>query len=131
MRRQEQDQLLKEILAGEDLSHFRQASLQSGLTAVRHRRRRHRVFRVSAVTLLPLFLAYAIFVWQRSRESRPTTSSSSLAQISDAVSANAKPEVKIITDDELFELFPGRSMALIGKPGEQQLVFLNRLAQDY
>ena len=31
-----------------------------------------------------------------------------------------------INDDELFALFAGRSMALIGKPGEQQLVFLDQ-----
>jgi hypothetical protein len=34
-------------------------------------------------------------------------------------------DVKIISDDELFALFPGRSMALIGTPGQQQLVFLD------
>jgi hypothetical protein len=34
-------------------------------------------------------------------------------------------KVKIITDEELFALFPNRAMALIGSPGHQQLVFLD------
>jgi hypothetical protein len=38
-------------------------------------------------------------------------------------------EIKLITDEELFALFPGRSVALIGKPGHQQLVFLNNQTQ--
>ena len=33
--------------------------------------------------------------------------------------------VKIITDEELFALFPNRALALIGAPGRQQLVFLD------
>jgi hypothetical protein len=35
--------------------------------------------------------------------------------------------VKLITDDELLALFPDRPVALIGKPGQQQLVFLDEL----
>jgi hypothetical protein len=34
-------------------------------------------------------------------------------------------KVKIITDEELFALFPNRAVALIGAPGHQQLIFLN------
>jgi hypothetical protein len=34
--------------------------------------------------------------------------------------------VKIITDEELFSLFPNRSMVLVGQPGHQQLVFLDQ-----
>jgi hypothetical protein len=35
--------------------------------------------------------------------------------------------VKFINDEELLALFPGRPLALVGKPGEQQLVFLDQL----
>jgi hypothetical protein len=34
-------------------------------------------------------------------------------------------EQEIITDEELFALFPNRALALIGSPGHQQLVFLD------
>jgi len=34
-------------------------------------------------------------------------------------------DVKRISDEDLFSLFPDRSMALIGQPGHQQLVFLD------
>jgi hypothetical protein len=39
--------------------------------------------------------------------------------------------VRFISDDELLSLFPGRPVALIGAPGQQQFVFLdhNREAQ--
>jgi hypothetical protein len=33
--------------------------------------------------------------------------------------------VRVISDEELFALFPGRSLALVGPPGHQQLVFLD------
>ena len=36
----------------------------------------------------------------------------------------ASQPVKIISDEELFALFPNRPLALVGKPGHQQLVFL-------
>jgi len=36
-----------------------------------------------------------------------------------------EPRVKFISADELLALFPNRPVALIGKPGSQQLVFLD------
>ena len=35
-------------------------------------------------------------------------------------------KVKFITDEELLALFPDRPVALIGRPGHQQLVFLDK-----
>jgi hypothetical protein len=35
------------------------------------------------------------------------------------------PMVQIINDDQLFALFPGRPMALVGTPGHQHLVFFD------
>jgi len=37
--------------------------------------------------------------------------------------------VKYITTQELFALFPGRPIALIGKPGRQQVIFLDEIAR--
>jgi len=37
--------------------------------------------------------------------------------------------MKYISDEELFKLFPGRSIALIGKPGEQELIFLDKQSE--
>jgi len=36
------------------------------------------------------------------------------------------PAVQFINDDELLALFPNRPVALIGEPGKQRLVFLDR-----
>jgi hypothetical protein len=44
--------------------------------------------------------------------------------------ADIGSEVKLINDEELFRLFPGRSLALIGKPGEQKLIFLDEEADS-
>ncbi len=35
-------------------------------------------------------------------------------------------DLEIITDEELFSLFPNRPLALVGKPGHQQLIFLDQ-----
>jgi hypothetical protein len=45
--------------------------------------------------------------------------------VSGSSGAAAQP-IKVISDEELFALFPRRSLALIGSPGHQKLVFLDR-----
>jgi hypothetical protein len=40
--------------------------------------------------------------------------------------AEAAAPIKVISDEDLLALFPDRSMALLGPPGQQQLVFLDK-----
>jgi hypothetical protein len=121
-----QDDLLKEILAGEEISAFREASLQTTLVAIRSQRRRRRAFAASAVIVL-IFAAAILF----RGESRPITreiASSNPVPTPGVAAPAVTSGVRIISDEELFALFPGRSMALVGKPGQQHLVFMDKQA---
>jgi len=125
MKRLEQDHLLREILASEHLSVFKQATLETGLSAMRQRRHR-RTYRF--VLLACLSVGTGVLVWfkpVRVQKSTPQRQYASGPQT--AVSfQNDRQGVKSISDSELFALFPEGPLALIGKPGYQQLVFLNR-----
>jgi hypothetical protein len=147
MKSPDENPLLREILSDEELSEFRNASLDRALTEVRHARQRRRVARIAALAILPLTML--ALVWFKSSstsvEPRPTSpergvyaaSPSALKNSSEPVpdlasevtvkraEARTPSAVETITDEELFALFPNRALALIGSPGRQQLVFLD------
>ena len=127
MKRTDQDKLLRETLTGEELSSFRNTSLAGGLAAMRRRRRYRRTMQFSAVAALTLLVTLGIAYQHRHKNlSREAASIKSNSPASASPSSSAETaKVKIISDEELFALFPGRAMALVGKPGEQQLVFLD------
>ena len=129
MNRSEQDRLLQEILAGDDLTAFRQASLGQGLTLVRRLRHRRRAVRLCAVVCLPSLLVSGILFRLSPQVAKPTGPSSTAAASVGPASPARNPPVKFITDEELFALFPNRPVALLGKPGQQQLVFLDNRAR--
>ncbi len=128
MKSSERDRLLQEILAGDDLTEFRQASLDHGLTLVRRLRHRRRALRLCAVVCLPLLLVSGILFRLSPQVAKPTGPSSTAAASVGPASPARNPAVKFITDEELFALFPNRPLALLGKPGQQQLVFLDTQA---
>jgi hypothetical protein len=120
MKRSEQDRLLREILEDGDAANFRATSLERGVAFLQRRRRRNRLAQTCALCLLPGLLILGLVLHLASRPSAAPP----------AVRAAAAPpadtaKVKIITDEELFALFPNRALALIGSPGHQQLVFLD------
>lgn len=123
MKANERDQLLRELLPGNELSAFRQESLALGLAALQRKRQRRRVFRASTAAALVLVVASGL-LWQLTRPPaaprRPV--SEDFARVS--LPSNA-PAATLISDDELLTLFPNRSLALIGKPGHQRLLFLD------
>jgi hypothetical protein len=57
--------------------------------------------------------------------SRPPAKPSEVRTGEVAAVTAPEPGVKIINDEELFALFPGRAVALIGKPGHRQFVLLD------
>jgi hypothetical protein len=122
----EQDQLLKELLAGEEISDFRRTSLDRGIALVRLRRKRRQMAQRAVMVCVPLLLLLLLFIDQIPKLylSGPATSQT-YQPIPPPVQVGDTSEIKLINDDELFALFAGRSIALIGKPGEQQLVFLD------
>ncbi len=128
MKRSDHDKLLREMLTGVEVSDFRKASLEGGLASLRRRRRYRRVAQAGVVMALTLLVALGI-VHERT-QNKLARQMASVKPISNSPVASPAPssensKVNIISDEELFALFPGRSMALIGKPGEQQLVFLD------
>jgi peptidoglycan/LPS O-acetylase OafA/YrhL len=120
MKRHEQDRLLREILDDGDAANLRAASLARGLAFLQRRQRRRRLAQAGAVSLLLGLLILGLLVHPASGPSpAPPVVRVAMAPPPDAA------KVKIITDEELFALFPNRALALIGSPGHQQLVFLD------
>ena len=123
MKRAQQTELLKDLLTETKLEDVQRTSLQHGLAALRARQQRHRIARALALGALPVALVCAILIQQGVRvwPSRvyPMGGSS-------AMPARDQSGVKLINDEELFALFPGRSLALVGPPGHQELLFLDQ-----
>ena len=126
MKRPEQDRLLSELLAGDEVSGFRRASLEEGLAMIRRRRRARRAGRWCVLALLPLAFGAGIFLSWPARV-RPVSVADSHAVRVPGQSAGAG-SVRIINDEELMALFAGRPLALVGQPGHQQLLFLDQPA---
>jgi hypothetical protein len=92
---------------------------------MRQERQRRRILRTSSLLLLPLALA-AAFVWMKSAPESAHLVVSKTSHPSIVVpQVQKKQSVESISDEELFALFPGRSLALLGTPGNQKLVVLD------
>jgi hypothetical protein len=120
MKRSEQDRLLREILEDGEAANFRAASLARGVDFLKRRERRRRLAQACAMFLLPglLILGLVLHLASGPAAAPPVVRADSAPPADTA-------KVKIITDEELFELFPNRALALIGSPGQQRLVFLD------
>ena len=97
MKHPEHDRLLNEIVTGEELADFREASLQQGLTAIRRQRRRQRSLRLGPLAGVPIVVALGI-VFSRS----PKTTGREIAPSNQSPIAvtSAQPQtapVKLIT----------------------------------
>jgi hypothetical protein len=147
MKPTDQDRLLSEILNDGEAANFRAASLARGLDFLQRRRRRKRLAQAGAVLLLSGLLILGLFVHPASgpsptarmiswaaRQRRPAEdlkinvqhpATPPVVRAAAAAPATDTGKVQIITDEELFALFPNRAMALIGAPGHQRLVFLD------
>lgn len=126
MKHPEHDRLLNEIVTGEELADFREASLEHALSAIRQQRRRQRSLRLGALAAVPVVVALGIVF---SRSPKPSLREIAASNASPIAASSDQPRsapVKFINDDELLALFPDRPVALIGKPGRQQLVFLDK-----
>jgi hypothetical protein len=118
MKPSEHEKLLKELLPDERLTDFREASLEQGLASLRRHRGQRLLFRTGALAAVACLLITGMILKDRH------SSRSNLAELSPHSSAARPDHVKFISDDELLAMFPQGSVALIGKPGQQRLVFL-------
>jgi len=130
MNSPEQDPLLNELLSGEELSVLRRTSLEHGLATLRRQRNRRKIARHALTLCLWSLLIAGLFSYDANRHSSSDPNVPARPPAADVTSGN-ESQVKFIDDDELFRLFPGRAMALIGKPGAQELVFLDRSSSGF
>jgi hypothetical protein len=105
----DKNQLLEAILGDDELAQLREGSLARGFKEMRRRRQRALAARVSLMALPVVLLALIVFY---PRPQAPAPETMPIAS-----------QVEYITADQLFALFPNRSMALVGKPGHQQVIF--------
>ncbi|MEP6663757.1 MAG: hypothetical protein ABJC04_08845 [Verrucomicrobiota bacterium] len=124
MKSPDENTLLNEILAHDQLSHLRRTSLDGALGVMRQSQRRRRALRAGMCALLPLVFL-AAFVWLKPASPSAEAPIAKVSRETSTTAVSPQTSVKIISDEELFALFPGRSLALIGKPGHQELVFLD------
>jgi hypothetical protein len=137
------DRLLRELLGTDALEALRRDSLAAGLAAVRAQRRR-RATLTGATAAITLVAAFG-WMWH----GRPSPESVAMEHeahlprlpaytveitpavmgttedVPDALPPATDDGVQLISDEELFALFPGRAMALIGPPGAQRFLFLD------
>lgn len=124
----ELDRLLDDVLAPEAADGFREAALRTTLAAIQRRKRRRRLARTAGLLVLPVVLAGSLWLLQPARRAEPQRAS--VAPQSNAPAPFQTipgTDIRLISDEELFALFPGRPLALIGPKGSQQLVFLDEV----
>lgn len=112
MKFSENDRLLRDILADENVERLREASLARMLEVTRRRRRRRTWMSGAAASLA---IMTTLLVMLRRETSAP------IVEPPEPIGGR----VKIINDEQLLALFPDRSVALIGRPGDQRLLFLD------
>ncbi len=123
MNRSQQDRLLSECLTGDEVAPIREQSLAHSLLWLRRRGRRRRQAKWMSASVAAL-LTVGIFAVHRGAIRFPSSGTASQTQAIITPQPD-RVEVKIITAQELAALFPERPLALIGKPGQQRLVFLD------
>jgi hypothetical protein len=121
MKDPEQDLLLNEILACEDLENLRRASLKQGLTVVR-RKRRARKAALACLVGFAVIAPVMLLVYKRPVRSAVTGNrpGTTVAQL--AVPPLQHQPIERIGDEELLALFPNQSVALLGAPGHRRLL---------
>ncbi len=122
MKESEQDLLLNEILASEELENVRRSTLKNGLAAVRRTRRTRKAalvgvagFAVIASTVLLVFDQPVSSLVSGNR-------GSGVAEVTAASPRTQTESFERIGDKELLALFPNQSIALIGAPGHRRLL---------
>jgi hypothetical protein len=114
MKHSEHERLLREVVASDEIERLRATSLESMLGVARRRRRR-RTWASGAAASLAVVMTILGLTHREARSPATVV----------APAATLEPSVKIINDDQLLALFPDRALALVGRPGDQRLLFLD------
>lgn len=124
MRLPDQQKLLNALLTRDELEDLRRTSAIRGLAAVRKIRRRRLVVRASLVIIVSGVLTYSVARWHSGPE--PPASVLTVHSPSPTQETTKSTGIEVISDDELFALFPDRGVALIGRPGSQKLLVFDK-----
>jgi hypothetical protein len=116
------EDLLKELFDESAPEHFRGATLERGLAAVRRVRRRRMLWRAVPV-LVALVLATTIArqYWHRSNSTTP-------AQVARPANVIPGTDIRVLSDEELLAFFKGRPVGLVGPPENQRLVLFDQVS---
>jgi hypothetical protein len=124
-RRSEHDELWSDLFSENTPAGFREMSLDRTLRSVRQHQRCRRICRLTVIAASPCVLALGLVLWPgRGTTLSKTTSGGSAAQASAVVPGT---HIRLITDDELFAMFPNRPMALLGSANDRQFVLLDEV----
>lgn len=122
-RNNEREELLADVLTDDD--QLRAATLQAGLNEMRRVHKRQRVLRVagamtcmSAIIVAMLLSAHRFLLTGRKAADSP----SSVTRVEEMIPGTS---IHVLSDEQLLEFFRGRPVALVGRPGDQQLLLLD------
>lgn len=124
MKPSEHEKLLRELLPDEGLADFRKTSLERGLASMRQHRRRRVLLRAGALATVAGLLVFGL----RLRHPHPVQNN--IAAVPSPAPAPSPEHVKFINDDELLAMFRQGSVALVGKPGQQRLISLDKTRSE-
>jgi hypothetical protein len=127
--RPEHDELWNDLLAETAPADFRQASLERTLAAARGHQRRRRVYRAGVITALPCALLIALVLWREgdAMRLRQASGDSPVKPGNPFAATVPGTRIRLITDAELFAMFPDRPVALIGSDEDRQFVLLDEV----
>lgn len=129
MNHPDETPLLNDILEDEKLAALRHASLDQGLDAMRRTRRFRRAMRTGTLASLTVLLILTLTLHRSRQKMVDQPSALNASRAGEASSLPGEFGVQMITDEELFALLPNRAVALVGKPGHQELVLLDAPAR--
>lgn len=133
MKSPEPDDLLEAIISNEEIEVLRVTSLERMLAVSRRSRQRRRIAGRMAFCLAGaagIMILITELFWPAfpvvQRAQLPANRAIAPSKTQELIPARESEQgVKIISDEELLALFPGRPVALIGPPGRQRLIFLD------
>ena len=114
------EDLVKELFDESAPEHFRGATLERSLAAMRRARRRRTVGR--AVPILIALVLASVIVERQLRRSISTAP----AQAARPANVIPRTDIRVLSDEELLAFFKGRPVGLVGPPENQRLVFFDQ-----
>jgi|ERR1043166_3297953 hypothetical protein len=119
----EHEELLADVFA--DSQQCRTETLERGLGALRRARAIRRTARLMVSVAVPVVIVAVVLTTQHRRTRKLREAHQIAASPAHVVKTIEGTPIRVISDEELLDLFKGRPVALAGKPGEQRLILLD------